>query len=514
MSEQTIQTVSIAIGSMMYERFSDLPNTISHVFAEFIDNALQSYRDNKTQLVNLESNFELKVSIDIEWNEITGRAKKIIIIDNAAGIGESKYETAFMPAQTPDNNNELNEFGMGLKTAALWLGESWTVETKALDEDSERTISFNLNEVSANDLKELPVELKYKNKNDHYTIVTITDTTKNVPANKSLSKIKNELASIYRKSLRDNEMKLIVCDEELTFVEYEILTAPFARTPNATPIYWKKNIDFKFGKYKAKGFIGILRDINSTQNGMVLLRRGRVIIGAETDGRYFHKCLSGSSGTFRYKRIFGELELDGFEVSFNKNDIQDKENLDALMEALKGEIHTKEFDLYSQAEEYRLDDTRKQIKKIVTKYNSSPKDNRNVISIDTNVKKELDQTSAGSLNVELSNEYAVDNVIPIVIGEYDATYKIKDKTYTLKVQFVESGSDLFWVDSRQKNESIIICQINTKHIFFQHFGNPSQSNIAILKTIAIAKFTAREVGEDTATDLFNYFNEYIIKTKV
>ena len=514
MSENIMPTVSIAIGSMMYERFSDLPNTISHVFAEFIDNALQSYRDNNNQLVNLESDFELKVSIDIEWDAINGRAKKIVIIDNAAGIGESKYQTAFMPAQTPENNNELNEFGMGLKTAALWLGESWTVTTKALNEGVERTISFNLNEVSANDLKELPVELKLKDKNNHYTIVTITDTTKNVPAIKSLSKIKTELASIYRKSLRDKEMKLVVCGEELTFVEYEILTAPFARTPNTTPIYWKKNIDFKFGKYKAKGFIGILRDINSTQNGFVLLRRGRVIIGAETDGRYFPKCLSGSSGTFRYKRTFGELELDGFEVSFNKNDIQDKENLDALMEALKGEIHTKEFDLYSQAEEYRLDDTRKLIKKIVTKYNSSPKDNRNVITIDNNVKSNIVQSVVEPLNAEVENKHIVDNVIPIVIGEYDATYKIKDKNYTLKVQFVESGNDLFWVDIRQKNENIIICQINTKHIFFQHFGKPSESNIAILKTIAIAKFTARESGEDTATDLFNNFNEYIKKTKV
>ena len=91
MSENIMPTVSIAIGSMMYERFSDLPNTISHVFAEFIDNALQSYRDNNNQLVNLESDFELKVSIDIEWDAINGRAKKIVIIDNAAGIGESKY---------------------------------------------------------------------------------------------------------------------------------------------------------------------------------------------------------------------------------------------------------------------------------------------------------------------------------------------------------------------------------------------------------------------------------------
>lgn len=77
----------------------------------------------------------------------------------------------------------------------------------------------------------------------------------------------------------------------------------------------EKDIDFKFGKYRATGFIAILREINNTQNGLVLLRRGRVIVGAETDGRYFPKSLFGSQGNFRFKRLFGELELDGFEVS-------------------------------------------------------------------------------------------------------------------------------------------------------------------------------------------------------
>ena len=67
-----------------------------------------------------------------------------------------------MPAKTPDNNTGLNEFGMGLKTAALWLGENWVVKTKAINESIERTISFNLNEVTANDLEELPIETTSK----------------------------------------------------------------------------------------------------------------------------------------------------------------------------------------------------------------------------------------------------------------------------------------------------------------------------------------------------------------
>ena len=43
-------TVSIAIGTTMFARYADLPNTVSHAIAEFIDNALQSYRNNKADL--------------------------------------------------------------------------------------------------------------------------------------------------------------------------------------------------------------------------------------------------------------------------------------------------------------------------------------------------------------------------------------------------------------------------------------------------------------------------------
>ena len=46
MNEQN-QTVSIAIGATMFARYADLPNTVSHALADFVDNALQSYRDNK-----------------------------------------------------------------------------------------------------------------------------------------------------------------------------------------------------------------------------------------------------------------------------------------------------------------------------------------------------------------------------------------------------------------------------------------------------------------------------------
>ena len=82
----------------------------------------------------------------------------------------------------------------------------------------------------------------------------------------------------------------------------------------------------KWGEYKAKGFIAILDKIQNGANGLVLMRRGRVIVGGG-DERYFPTVIFGQSGSFRYRRLFGEIELEGFEVSFNKNGFREEEDL-------------------------------------------------------------------------------------------------------------------------------------------------------------------------------------------
>ena len=69
MSASNPTSVSIAIGSSMYGRFEDLPNTPSHDIAEFVDNALQSSRDKRPELLALDPGYKLRVIINIDWDE-------------------------------------------------------------------------------------------------------------------------------------------------------------------------------------------------------------------------------------------------------------------------------------------------------------------------------------------------------------------------------------------------------------------------------------------------------------
>ncbi len=511
MTEKLISSVDISIGSNMYGRIPDLPNTPSHVLAEFIDNAIQSYRDNKSELIAVEPNYRLRIDITLEWDAITDKPTRIMVRDNAGGINTENYTHAFKLAVAPKNNQGLNEFGMGLKTAALWLGEVWSVRTSALGEGLSRTIRFDLNEVLVKHRETLSVISEEECADAHYTEIVIEKPTRQFPSRKSLEKISGELSSIYRKFLRADEVDIFLNGEKLCFEESEILCAPFVRNSESGDIYWKKNIDFKFGKYRATGFIAILKNIDSNKNGIVLLRRGRVVYGAESDGRYFPKHLCGSVGTFRYKRIFGELELEGFDVSFNKNDLQDKENLEALMLSLRDEIHAKEFDIYSQAEEYRLDIHQKRAN-IITRAHNKNQAKFGETKIDTRDAKNNTASCENNVRPFLNNVRHEKSVK--TYDDFDEKYIINGKEYLLHVDFIDGGNDLVWLDVSEKAENRISCKIKMNHVFFEYFKNQDKAVVTILKTMALAKFTAKEEGNDTTAEFFENFNEYIKQAKV
>lgn len=500
--------VSIEIGTMMYSRYQDLPNTVSHAIAEFVDNAIQSYLNNKSLLNPEDAEEQLRVDVDIDWANTEDKATKITIEDNAGGISYEVFSKAFITANLPEDSTGLNEFGMGMKTAAGWLGCKWSLETSALGEDTRRYFEFDLDVVQSTKAKELPYQTYPEKKDAHYTRVIIERPTKNSPTSRSLNKIKTELASIYRQFLRSKELRLRVNDELLSFEEYPILEASPYDKPDAPRLLWKKEINFSWRQYSAKGFIGVLSEMNSAMRGIVLLRRNRVIVGDEVDGRYFPKELCGQSGSPRYKRIFGELELEGFDVSFNKNDIQDKENLEALIRIVKAEISKPEFNLYAQAQEYRLDASRKSVKKIINNHNNSTrKSGEKPTSLNTR-EFELDFTNSTEEPVVVTEEIANPT------NSYEEKYSINGSPITLRVRFLENSTtpDLFYVDVSDENNGIITCCINQNHDFFNHF-KMSDEAVVILKTLAIAKYTSHMRSDDTAQGLLSAFNDFIQKIK-
>jgi len=506
----SLKTVSIKIQTGVYGQFRNLNNKIWFALGEYVDNAVQSFENNKDLLKIINNGkYQFEVRINIDWEN-----RLITIYDNAAGIDTDNFQRAFEPANIPIDNTGLHEFGMGMKTASIWLADFWTVRTGAVNETEERYVEFDLKKVLKEEKEVLTVQNTNKLKTKHFTEITLSQLSKNAPTAYQMDKIKKHLSSIYRKFIRKGDLKLYINDIELTYEEPEILTAPFYNDPKGNPIHWKKSIDFSMSKYKVTGFIGILNTMSTSEvNGLSLFRRGRVIEGSH-DEKYRPKVLCGQIGSPRYKRIFGELELEGFAVSFNKGSFQEQEDLDALMEAIQTEISGKDFDLYTQAEKFikpkTQDDNEKVAKSIVSTMKKTTKISNLKEKVEVSM-KEINNKNLATKNEELSKKAKA-------IDTHEDFIEIKDEKYKLKVELITESSitDLYslHIEDDELFAKKIIYKINLAHPFFTRYEKLKteedyQPIISIIRSLVLAEVIAPSQGTKHAGNIRLNFNNFL-----
>lgn len=343
--------VSIATKPLVYSTFRYISNHVWHAIGEYVDNSIQSYLDHIDVLKEINPHHKLQVSIDLDLEN-----DAITIKDNAFGIENSKFDKAFELANVPLDATGLNEFGMGMKVSSIWLSNLWSVETTAYGEPIKKTVIFDLNEVVNDEKTELNVFENPCNAEDHYTIITLNKLSQNKPTTRQIQTIIKHLASIYTKFICNDILELVVNGEVVSDSVLNPLVAPYWKTPDQPAITWKKEFEFgpKNSKYHVRGFIGILEKMStSIDNGFLLFRRNKVI-GTSYDTKYRPKKLCGDVGSPRYKRIYGELELEGFSVSFTKNSFTQDADLETFIDGLYDFlIKDKSFKkIFEQAQKY------------------------------------------------------------------------------------------------------------------------------------------------------------------
>lgn len=333
--------------------------------AEFIDNALQSYLANREALEFINGpTFRLEVDVRIDTNG----PGLIVVSDNAAGISTADFPRAFRAAQVPTDRTGLSEFGMGMKSAACWFAETWSVRTKAFGEELERTIHFDIRHIVDNKIESLNTEARDVGSSAaHYTVVTLRG-LHHLPQGRTLGKIKDHLASIYRVFLRDGRMVLRFNNEQLSYATASILSAPMYASPgvpvqgnSSNSVEWRKEISLDFGKGQRVTGFAALRETGSTPlAGFALFRRGRLIEGSH-DETYRPSFIFKQTNSYPYQRLFGELHLEGFEVSHTKDGFRWEEYEDIFLEFLKIQLEAAPLNLLAQAENYRALPTKKSI---------------------------------------------------------------------------------------------------------------------------------------------------------
>ncbi|MCT4171485.1 ATP-binding protein [Elizabethkingia anophelis] len=479
--------------------------------AEFVDNSIASYLNNEKALKQLHGeDFQLEVAIEINDPE-----NKIIIRDNAAGIEQSNYNRAFRAAEIPADTTGLSEFGMGMKSASCWFSDYWIVRTKALYETEEKTIKFDMNEIVEDKLEELEFTSIPSDKNRHYTIIELLNVNK-MPRKKGLSKVKSHLTSIYREFIRNGILKLVVDNTELQFNDPKILEASKYNEPHGEKIKWRKEIDFDLedGLF-VKGFVGIRETGSTSEAGFALFRRGRVIEGSFDSG-FRPEFIFGTPNSFKYQRVFGELHLEGFDVSFTKKGIQWDENLDVFLKCLKDELSHESFPLLTQAEKYRArandSDYRtsgvKALSQTVSDFEQKAptaiKDTFESPKEENEVETELPKTDKRIYKSFRVNFNKTDWLISIELS-YDTSLN----------ELIEVGNHLIKETSTESNIRQVGIRLSLTHPFMVQYAGTENSKIEpILKMAAamgLAEILAKESGAKGQGEVRRNFNQLITK---
>lgn len=333
-------SIQLVIGPEAINSYQRLSYTPWHAIAEFIDNSTQSYMDNKDIL---DQRFKkegriFEVSIAYEPNEENG---KLRVSDNAMGMSYAELERALHIAMPPVNRTGRSRYGMGMKTAAFWIGKKWRIQTKKLGESEAHEVIIDVEKItSSKDLSLSYRSIPNQDPEAHYTIVEVSEHYRKFQG-RTLSKITEFLRSMYRKDIETKQMRLLWRTVELTWEGFD------SRLMQAADgSLYKKDILFDVNDKVIMGWVGILKqgEGGRIEAGFSVIQAKRVIHGWPEAWR--PTSIYGPFGTndLVNQRLVGELELDGFEVSHTKDSIQwrgeEEEEVEKKLKEAVGDYRT------------------------------------------------------------------------------------------------------------------------------------------------------------------------------
>lgn len=473
--------------------------------AEFVDNSIQSYINNKSKLKSINPNYKLKIAIYISKSEIR-------VLDNASGISQKDFPRAFRAAARPENTKGLSEFGMGMKTAACWFSPMWTVKTKPLGENEVKTVRFNIAKIVKDEIEELEVEKTKASPKEHYTEI-ILEKLRKAPQGSTIKKMKELLSSMYRSFIQKNEIEIRYNNEKLFYEMPDILTAPYfldadQKKNNLKKIKWFKKISFKYGAKKrlAYGYAAIRDPASTKLAGFALFRRDRLIQGVGEDEGYRPLEIFKAPNSFVYQRVIGEIHLDEEEVAHTKDGFQwslDEEH--DFIKKLKEELETKSMPILSQADRFRKDRQSRDLK-VQTE-----------VGLDSSIQK-LPESLKILESVKIPN--TINPSEPIAKPKEQSEKRKKTLHYEGNKWLVEvvisyDKSETEWLRVQEvgkKNKEIKIQIAMGMGFSAQYFGDQPdeiEGMINIASSIALAEIVSRERGNSSAHVIRTYLNEIL-----
>lgn len=477
-----------------YRRLSYVPST---ALAEFVDNSTQSFFDNREKMPKEGNHIKLRVSINYFDNQDT-----ITIRDDAFGMDYDNFTRAIILDRPPKNvsPNSRNEYGMGLKTAACWFGNYWSVESTQYGNRYKYRAELDIDELTLNKNKEIAIDEDECDKNEHYTLITIKRLNQRIKGKKSEQKIYDLLSSIYREDIRSGDIEIYYNGLKLSFKD----VVPY-KDENGK--IWKDDISFSIehnGKLlDVKGFVAIRIPGSLEHAGFTLLRRNRVIIGGPNKN-YRHKDIVGNQNSFEYQRIYGELKMDNWPVTQAKDnfdwetdDLEEKFR-NKLAEIVKGKSYRSKAESIKVREKTNIQEVKKSLA-------GSIPQNEHISDVSVEISGNNLMGTPIFHDYLQNNENKADSSVGKGVDieenqDLRVKFKHNGKPYVFLIKYDDenhpSGWASFCCDPNTEEKCVTIY---TQHPFFYPFIN-KKDFLVILAKFAVALYMAELESYETAQD--------------
>ena len=352
-------TVNVSPDMAMYTLLISQGYDPSFALCEFIDNAIHAHNG-----ISKDKFTPLHIKVMFYSNQSSDPASKNIIVieDDGPGISEETLKLALKPAKRPSNKG-LSEFGIGMKAAAVWFADEWTLDTWPKGEKTHLRTTFNLVKLLEKGKDTIDVKTLKEGDGKHGTKITLKLLRRDIRQD-SYEYICKNISEIYQRYISGKNPQVnitVYFNGTPNSIEFTNHPVPALVSPKhikkasktyslGESIEWKTDVDFKFNDHQVSGLI-YLREVGSYPNnpGLVLFRHNRVICGI-TQKKYIPLDLYKTSNKARAMRVYGELDLDDYPVSYTKDrfTFDDKEFIDALRKNVK-----MLDELLTQADNYR-----------------------------------------------------------------------------------------------------------------------------------------------------------------
>ena len=336
----TIATeTDLSIGPQALSAYSRLSYTMWHALAEFIDNSTQSRLNYESIIDDVLRQEGSPLVVDIVYNKLD---RRITIRDNSIGMTHADLLEALRIAYPTSDSKGRSKYGMGMKTAACWIGKRWSVTTSEWGSSEEWTATIDVNQI-ANHGGRVPLTQQSADLDAHYTIIEISELNRNIQR-RTEENIRAYLGSMYRNDIMGGTLKLLYGGDEIVPPD----EAPFDTDTEGRPMKLDLSGLVVSGK-PVTGWVGVLRKGGRKFGGFSLFQNGRQIQGfpnAWKPRSIFGGVDDEGANNLVAQRLTGVINLDEFDVSHTKDAILFQGDEEEELETSLSEI-TRDYRTYA-----------------------------------------------------------------------------------------------------------------------------------------------------------------------